>query len=143
MIFVKIERATGDILKRKEAPSMDRVFNKKAVWIELERKSQPDFNPETHKLVATVEQPDLSDLSTDVDPSTKRVEGWLAVPLDGGEIQGRTNGKISATDHKLARITEDIMVAIATGEPLTRDTFHPKVWEKINKRRQLRGQSDV
>ena len=40
-------------------------------------------------------------------------------------------------------MVEDIMVAIATGASLTRDTFSAAVWDQINARRALRGEDDV
>jgi|8_EtaG_2_1085327.scaffolds.fasta_scaffold00570_11 hypothetical protein len=84
--WVKIDRATGDVLKRRTEDKLERVFNKPVVWIKLEKKDAPDFDANTHKLNATVTQPDLSDLSVAVSPSAKRVEGYEAVALSNKEV---------------------------------------------------------
>jgi len=141
--YVKIDRATGDILKRKKAASMERVFDKTSVWIELEKQSQPVYDEDTQKLVSSVTQPDMSDLNVDVSPTAKRVEGWDIVALNAGELNRRKQDKIANLDHTLTRIAEDVMVAIATGQPLERASFPPQVWATINARRSLRGQADV
>ena len=52
-------------------------------------------------------------------------------------------GKIAASDGTLARMTEDILVIIAQGGVLEKDSFADEVWEKINARRLLRGESEV
>lgn len=89
MIFVKINRADGSIMRQKKADEMYRVFNKSTVWLELVRTSPPPHDEETQKLVKTLSQPDMSDLDVDVDPSTKRIEGWEVVALTGQEIIDR------------------------------------------------------
>lgn len=141
--WVKIDRSTGDVIKSKTAAEMKRVFNKTTVWLELVREAAPDFNSNTQKIVAGVRQSDLSDLAVDVDPSEKHVEIWEVVSLSAEELKKRTKDQISATDHLLAKIVEDIMVAIATGASLTRNTFSAAVWDQINARRSLRGEDDV
>ena len=143
MIYVKIDRATGDVIRRKKAYAMERIFNKPTVWIEFEKGAQPTYDPETHKLLPLVTQPDLSDLNVDVDPSSKRVEGWQSVALTADELVQRRNDKISGLDRGLTRIIEDLMVAVATGQTLDRSAFPEQVWNKINQRRALRGQADV
>ena len=40
-------------------------------------------------------------------------------------------------------MTEDILVIIAQGGVLEKDSFADEVWEKINARRLLRGESEV
>ena len=74
--WVKIDRKTGNVLKMRTEDSLNRVFNKSSVWIELEKKDAPEYNSITHKLNKTIVQPDLSDLSVDVPSSSKRVEDW-------------------------------------------------------------------
>ena len=36
--WVKIDRKTGNILKMRTEDSLNRIFNKPSVWIELEKK---------------------------------------------------------------------------------------------------------
>ena len=72
--WVKIDRKTGNVLKRRTEDKLERVFNKPLVWIELEKKDVPEYDATTHKLTPVVTQPDLSDLSVAVSPSAKRVE---------------------------------------------------------------------
>ena len=141
--WVKIDRATGDVVRQKVAEVMERAFNKPAVWLELVREPQPDFDLNTHKITAQVQQSDLSDLAVAVDPGEKRVESWSVVQLSAEELAKRTNDRIDETDYLLSRIVEDLMVAIATGASLTRDTFPAAVWDQINARRTLRGEADV
>lgn len=90
--YVKIDRATGDILKRK-VDVEKRVFNKAVVWIEIEQQVRPVYNNETHRLNPVVTQPDLSDLNLDVPPTTKRVESWEVVILTAQELDDRQDGK--------------------------------------------------
>ena len=142
-IFVKVDRKTGDVLKLKSENSMNRIFNKPTVWLELVREDPPDFDENTNKIVKEIRQSDLSDLDVDVDPSEKRVEGWKVVSLTSEELAKRTSERIQQTDHLLSKIVEDIMVAIATGAPLTRNTFSTAVWNQINERRSLRGEEDI
>lgn len=141
--WVKIDRATGDVLKHKNEKSINRVFNKPTVWLELVREGPPDIDLNIKKIVADIQQSDLSDLSVDVDPSEKRIESWKVVSLSAEELAKRTSDRIDQTDHLLSKIVEDIMVAIATGASLTRDTFSAAVWNQINERRSLRGEDDV
>ena len=141
--WVKIDRATGDVLKHKITPTLARTFRKKIVWIELEREAKPDHNEETHKLERTITQPDLSDLAVDVDPETKRVEGWEIIGREQSELDQINNSSIDRTNQYAFRMIEDLLVHIAEGTPLTRDIFHAKIWERINERRTLRGEESV
>ena len=141
--WVKIDRATGAVVKQRTAEEMERVFDKPFVWIELERLAAPSFDADTEKLEPVATQADFSDLDVDVDPNEKRLESWAIVALAAAELQRRTNDRIAETDQLLTRIIEDIMVAIATGDPLERATFPDKVWDKINARRALRGAAVV
>jgi hypothetical protein len=144
MIWAKIDRRTGKVLRKKEqnAP-MERVFDKPTVWIEQEIQPEPDYDPDTHKVIRKTVQPDLSDLSVDVDPNAKRVEGWEIVALSDAEKERRMLSLIALTDHTMARVAEDIMVSIASNQELTRDSFSEQVWQRVNARRRLRGESDV
>ena len=141
--WVKIDRATGNVLKRRTEDSLERVMNKAVVWLEVEKKDAPDFDASTHKLNATVTQPDLSDLSVAVSPSTKRVEGWEAVALSDKEVSEAKEIAVRVTDRNMAQITEELMVAIAEGKTLNRAAFSDATWEKINERRNIRGESDI
>ena len=78
-----------------------------------------------------------------VDPGEKRVESWSVVSLSADELAKRTSDRIDETDYLLAKIVEDIMVAIATGATLNRAAFSSDVWDTINARRALRGEADV
>lgn len=141
--WVKIDRSNGNVIKGKTAAELKRVFNKSTVWLELVREARPNFDLNTQKLVAQVQQADLSDLSVDVDPSEKRVESWSVVSLSSDELAKRTSDRIEETDYLLAKIVEDIMVVIATGATLNRAAFSSDVWDQINARRSLRGEDDV
>ena len=94
--WVKIDRATGDVLKRRTEDKLERVFNKPVVWLEVEKKDAPEYDAATHKLNATVTQPDLSDLSVAVPTDAKRVEGYEAVALSDSEIAASKDAQYSS-----------------------------------------------
>jgi hypothetical protein len=142
-LYSKIDRSTGGIVKRKEFDNPKRALNKPFVWIPEERDAQPEYNTETHKLVQTDTIPDLSDMGVDVSPDAKRVLGFDVIALTEEEKARIKAGKIAASDGTLARMTEDILVIIAQGGVLEKDSFVEEVWEKINARRVLRGEDEV
>ena len=141
--YSKIDRSTGNIVKRKEFNNPERALNKSFVWLPEERDAQPDCNKETHKLVQTDTIPDLSDMTVDVSPDAKRVLGFDVVALSADEKEQIRLGKIAGSDGDLAKLTEDILVIIAQGGTLEKDSFADEVWEKINARRVLRGEDEV
>ena len=141
--YSKIDRSTGGIVKRKEFDNPERALNKPFVWIPEERDAQLDYDKETHKLVQTDVIPDLSDMGIDVSQDAKRALGFDVVALTEEEKAGIKTGKIAKSDGVLARMTEDILVIIAQGGVLERDSFAEEVWEKINARRLLRGEDEV
>ena len=141
--YSKIDRSTGNIVKRKEFDNPKRALNKPFVWLPEERDAQPEYDKETHKLVQTDTIPDLSDMTVDVSPDAKRVLGFDVIALTEEEKARIKAGKIAASDGTLARMTEDILVIIAQGGVLEKDSFVEEVWEKINARRVLRGEDEV
>tara|TARA_Y100000310_G_scaffold236502_1_gene239684 strand:+ start:4960 stop:5403 length:444 start_codon:yes stop_codon:yes gene_type:complete len=143
--YAKIDRSTGDVIKRKEFDDPNRVLNKPFVWLEEQRDPEPAYNKETHKLVGTVTQPDLSDLQVDVSSNVKRVFGFDTVALTAQEIDTRRDEKIDRTNDKMVRVVELILTKIATknGVALEKSDFPAKVWTAINNRRALRGESPV
>jgi len=94
--WVKIDRTTGNVLKRRTEDKLERVLNKSVVWIELEKKDAPEYDASTHKLNATVAQPDLSDLSVAVSTDAKRVEGYEAAALSDSEIVASKDAQYSS-----------------------------------------------
>jgi len=141
--YSKIDRSTGNIVNRKELNNPKRALNKPFVWIPEERDAQPEYNKETHKLVQTDIIPDLSDMGVDVSQDAKRVLGFNVVVLTEEEKAQINTKEIADSDGTLARMTEDILVIIAQGGVLEKDSFADEVWEKINARRLLRGESEV
>jgi len=141
--YSKIDRSTGNIVKRKEFDNPERALNKPFVWIPEERDAQPEYDKETHKLVQTETIPDLSDMTVDVSQDAKRALGFDVVALTEEEKAQINTRKIADSDGVLARMTEDILVIIAQGGTLEKDSFPNEVWEKINTRRVLRGEDEV
>ena len=141
--YSKIDRSTGNIVKRKELNNPKRALNKPFVWLPEERDAQPEYNKETHKLVQTETIPDLSDMTVDVSPDVKRVLGVNVVALTEEEKAQINTRKIADSDGMLARMTEDILVIIAQGGTLEKDSFPNEVWDKVNTRRVLRGEDEV
>jgi hypothetical protein len=105
--WVKIDRKTGNVLKMRTEDSLNRVFNKSSVWIELEKKDAPEYNSITHKLNKTIVQPDLSDLSVDVPSSSKRVEDWETVALSDSEIAANKDAQYSSPETVLFKLAHD------------------------------------
>ena len=141
--YSKIDRSTGNIVKRKEFDNPKRALNKPFVWIPEERDAQPEYDKKTHKLVQTDTIPDLSDMTVDVSPDDKRVLGFDVVALTEEEKAGINISKIADSDGVLARMIEDILVIIAQGGTLEKDSFADEVWEKVNARKVLRGEDEV
>ena len=141
--YSKIDRSTGNIVKRKELNNPERALNKPFVWLPEERDAQPEYDKETHKPVQTETIPDLSDMAIDVSQDAKRVLGFDVVALTEEEKARIKTGKIANSDGVLARMTEDILVIIAQGGVLEKDSFAGEVWEKINTRRLLRGENEI
>jgi len=141
--YSKIDRSTGDIVKRKELNNPERALNKPFVWIPEERDAQPEYDKETHKLVQTETIPDLSDMTVDVSQDAKRALGFDVVALTEEEKARIKTGKIADSDGVLARMTEDILVIIAQEGTLEKDSFADEVWEKVNARRVLRGEENI
>ena len=141
--YSKIDRSTGNIVKRKEFNNPERALDKPFVWIPEERDIRPEYDKETHKLVQTETIPDLSDMTVDVSPDVKRVLGVNVVALTEEERAQVNIGKIVDSDGVLARMTEDILVIVAQGGVLEKDSFADEVWEKINARRAYRGEESI
>ena len=141
--YSKIDRSTGNIVKRKELNNPERALNKPFVWLPEERDIRPEYDKETHKLVQAETIPDLSDTTVDVSQNAKRALGFDVVALTEEEKAGINTRKIADSDGVLARMTEDILVIIAQGGTLEKDSFAEEVWEKINARRLLRGEDEV
>ena len=142
--YVKIDRATGKVLKQKSSEGMERVFNKEVVWLEMELTGKPDYDEDNEKVVQYQRiSADISDLSIDVSPDTKFLQGYDVVSLTTDEKEQVRLGKIAGSDEDLAKLTEDILVVIAQGGTLEKDSFPDEVWEKVNARRVLRGEDEV
>ena len=142
--YAKIDRATGKVLKQKSSEGMERAFNKEVVWLEMELTGKPDYDKDNEKAVQYQRvSADISDLSIDVPPETKFRQGYDVASLTTDEKEQIKLGKIVDSDDDLARFTEDILVAIAQGDTLEKDSFSDEVWEKVNARRVLRGEVAV
>ena len=142
--YAKIDRATGKVLKQKSSEGMERVFNKEVVWLEMELTGKPDYDEDNEKVVQYQRiSADISDLSIDVSPDTKFLQGYDVVSLTTDEKEQVRLGKIAGSDEDLAKLTEDILVVIAQGGTLEKDSFPDEVWDKVNARRVLRGEGEV
>jgi hypothetical protein len=145
--YAKIDRATGKVLKQKSSEGMERVFNKPTVWIEVIQKEPiPAYDTETHKIVKTVDQPDLSNLSIDVSHDAQRVLGYDVVALNSEELQVVADTKINKMVRELSSIIELLFTKIAItndGVAFSRTDFPDEVWDKINAIRTIRGESGV
>jgi hypothetical protein len=143
--YANVDRVTGKVLTEKGFESEPaRDFNEPHVWLEMEVLARPPYDDMTERL-EQYRRPsaDISDMDIDVDPSTKLVQGYDKVALTPELQAQRAIKKISELDNGLIRIIEDLIVVIATGGALNKNSLHPSVLEKINVRRRLRGQGDV
>jgi hypothetical protein len=110
----------------------------------MELTGKPDYDKDNEKVVQCQRvSADISDLSIDVPPDTKLIQGYEKVDLSNDEKEQIKLGKIVDSDDDIARFTEDILVAIAQGGTLEKDSFTDEVWEKVNVRRVLRGEDEV
>jgi hypothetical protein len=82
----------------------------------------------------------------DTDAEALEGDSWVVRqqvrPMTAQEQEAERLASLRESDgHDMARMVEDIMVAIATGgaAALTRGSFPDAVWRKINARRALRG----
>ena len=142
--YAKVDRATGKVLKQKSSEGMERVFGKEVVWLEMELTGKPDYDKDNEKVVQYQRvSADISDLSIDVPPDTKFLQGYDVVDLNNDEKEQVRLGKIAGSDEDLAKLTEDILVVIAQGGTLEKDSFPSEVWDKVNARRVLRGEGEV
>jgi len=114
------------------------------VWLEMELTGKPDYDKDNEKVFQYQRtSADISDLSIDVPPDTKFLQGYDKVNLSTDEKEQVRLGKIADSDEDLAKLTEDILVVIAQGGTLEKDSFPDEVWEKVNARRVLRGEDEV
>ena len=142
--YAKIDRATGKVLEQKSSEGIERVFGKEVVWLEMELTGKPDYDKDNEKVVQYQRiSANISDLSIDVPPDTKFLQGYDVVSLTTDEKEQVRLGKIADSDEDLAKLTEDILVVIAQGGTLEKDSFPSEVWEKVNARRVLRGEGEV
>lgn len=136
--YALIDDATHEILKEVDSDRRFRdgtppdLSSKPFSWVPIVVVN-PDFDRETQ-----IKEP-MVEVVTDTEVTrTRTVRDKTA-----DELQDDVNRKIGNSDHLLARVVEDILVNVANGTPLTRDTFHSKVWQKVNQRLALRGQEPV
>ena len=142
--YAKIDRATGKVLKQKSSEGMERAFNKEVVWLEMELTGKPDYDKDNEKAVQYQRvSADISDLSIDVPPDTKFLQGYDVASLTTDEKEQIKLEKIASTDTQMARMTEDVLVIIAQGGTLEKASFSDEVWDKVNVRRVLRGEGEV
>jgi hypothetical protein len=92
--YLKIERATGDVLMREDKDDPIRALGKEMVWIPLTVQAAPDFDGAAEKIVARLDIPDLADMSRDVAPDAVATEGFNVVALSTEEIAGREQGRV-------------------------------------------------
>jgi hypothetical protein len=134
-----VEDGTDVILKRVDAAQEFRtgeppVFTGKPFrWLAYTVDPDPVFDEDTQKMEAPVET-----VGADSVVRSRSVRA-----LTPQEVVARTTEKIAALDETLTRIVEDVMVAIASGQPLNRGTFPAPVWAKVNARRRLRGEANI
>ena len=139
MITHVLVNDADEILKRVDAAKEFRtgappvLKGKGMKWLPFVDEPKADYDEDTHTYGGPVETVTATEVTRSI---PIRV-------LTTGELQDHKFQKIEATDRLITRIIEDIMVAIAQGDTLTRDTFPAPLWAKINKRRALRGQEDV
>ena len=142
--YAKIDRATGKVLEQKSSEGIERVFGKEVVWLEMELTGKPDYDKDNEKVVQYQRiSANISDLSIDVPPDTKFLQGYDVVSFTTDEKEQIKLEKIAGTDTQMARMTEDVLVIIAQGGTLEKASFSDEVWDKVNVRRVLRGEGEV
>jgi hypothetical protein len=110
----------------------------------MELTGKPDYDKDNEKVVQYQRvSADISDLSIDVPPDTKFLQGYDVVSFTTDEKEQIKLEKIAGTDTQMARMTEDVLVIIAQGGTLEKASFSDEVWDKVNVRRVLRGEGEV
>ena len=141
-IYVKIDRATGAELERRDLDNPARALGKPIVWLPLVQDKPPAFDPDAQKLVATrTLPPGLADLAMPVDPAAQVTDGWNVVLLDAAELANMKAAKLAATDAGIIRGIEDVVAALLAKNVLFKADLPEPLLAKINTRRDLRGEA--
>ena len=143
-IFVKIDRVTGQEIDRRGLENPTRAFHKPMVWLPLVIQPRPPFDVNTEKLVsARTLPPGLSDLAQDVSPVAECVDGWQVVSLTVAEKLAIRNEQIARTDSGIIRGVEDLVETLIRKRTVVVADLPSALVDKINARRELRGQPPV
>tara|TARA_R100001224_G_scaffold52906_1_gene30929 strand:+ start:191 stop:610 length:420 start_codon:yes stop_codon:yes gene_type:complete len=136
--YARITSSTGAIIEEKDEaefrggkpPAANVAKDWEWLPVTIEK---PSFDSETEVL----EGP------KDVVTAEKITRKWTVAKLSDKKLDEAKEIKLRVTDRNMAEITEELMVAIATGKTLNRAAFSDATWEKINERRTIRGESEV
>ena len=136
--YARITSSTGAIIEEKDEsefrggkpPAANVAKDWEWLPVTIEK---PSFDSETEVL----EGP------KDVVTAEKITRKWTVSKLSDKKLDEAKEIKLRVTDRNMAEITEELMVAIATGKTLNRAAFSDSTWEKINERRKIRGESEI
>jgi hypothetical protein len=126
--YLKIDRATGNVLVREDKDAPTRALNKPTIWLPLVSDPPPSFDLAAEKLVARLDIPDLADLGRDVASDAVATEGFNVVALTVEEIasqeQARVDGEIRGGGALLDALNDGSFVP---GSNYTADQIKTKI----------------
>ena len=126
--YLKIDRATGNVLDREHKDDPVRALNKPTIWLPLVSDPPPSFDLAAEKLVARLDIPDLADLGRDVASDAVATEGFNVVALTVEEIasqeQARVDGEIRGGGALLDALNDGSFVP---GSNYTADQIKTKI----------------
>jgi|10_taG_2_1085330.scaffolds.fasta_scaffold00808_3 hypothetical protein len=136
-----VEEGTNKVLKYADAAKEFRNGSppdlsgtgKGVKWLPYSEDASPTYDDTTHIRDTSVEVVTGTDVTL-----THPVRVMTAQESSDNKVE-----RIQRLEGALIRIVEDLMVAIATGQPLQRSSFPEVIWNKINRHRALRGQGNI
>lgn len=143
-VCVKVDRATGKILERRDIDTAGRALSKPVVMLPEVVDSLPPFSPETEKLVRVdVLPPKFADLALPVNPDAVLHGTWTVEPLSPAELLTRRNAKLDMLDRPMPRALEDVVERLIAKSLVPKADWPKEVIDKINAKRALRGEAPL
>jgi hypothetical protein len=126
--YLKIDRATGNVLVRENKDDPKRALNKPTVWLPLVSDSPLDFDSAAEKLVARLDVPDLADMSRDVASDAVATEGFDVVALTAEEIALYEQNRVDYAVHGGGALLDALNDgSFVPGENYTADQIETKI----------------
>ena len=117
MLYAKVERETGKILKYREYDVPARVFHKPTVWLLVQKDAIPPYDPKTQRIERTENVPNVAGGVLGDEEVTL---GFNIVPLTQTELDERLTIKVENAYSSLGPLLQAINDgSFAPGQNLT------------------------